>query len=69
MVSIVSTLVNIDIFFSVDYCYSLACQHSHLKIVQWLVEKLNANINDVDYHNSTPIHCAAANGNENLISY
>ncbi|CAF4332135.1 unnamed protein product, partial [Adineta steineri] len=45
------------------------CQNSHLNIVQWLTEKQNANINEFDYMNSTPIHYAAANGNEHIINY
>ncbi len=47
----------------------LACQYSHFDIVQWLIEKQNANINDIDYNNSTSLHYAAASGNQDIINY
>jgi ankyrin repeat protein len=47
----------------------LACQNSNFDIVQWLIEKQNANINDIDYINSTPIHYAAASGSQEIIYY
>ncbi len=46
-----------------------ACQNSHFEIVQWLIKKQNANINDTDYQNSAPLHYAAAGGNEDIIYY
>lgn len=33
------------------------------------VEKQNAIIDDVDYMNNTPLHYAAASGNEHIITY
>ena len=47
----------------------LACQNSHFDIVRWLIEKQNVNINDIDYMNYSPIHYAAANGSEDVVSY
>jgi ankyrin repeat protein len=49
--------------------FLLACQNSHFEIVQWLIEKQNANINDTDYQNCTPIHYASASGSEDIIYY
>ena len=48
---------------------NLACQYSHLSIVEWLIEKEEMNVNDVDYENRTSIHYAAASGNADLIYY
>ncbi|CAF1311797.1 unnamed protein product [Rotaria sp. Silwood1] len=50
-------------------CLHAACQSSHLYVVQWLVEKQNANVDDVDYMNNTPLHYAAATGNEAILIY
>jgi ankyrin repeat protein len=33
------------------------------------VERQNANVNDVDYSNNTPLHYAAASGNEAILTY
>ncbi|CAF1685853.1 unnamed protein product, partial [Adineta ricciae] len=50
-------------------CLHTACQYSHLDIVQWMVEKLNANVDDFDYMNNTPLHYAAASGSELILIY
>ncbi|CAF2992878.1 unnamed protein product, partial [Rotaria sp. Silwood2] len=50
-------------------CLHAACQSSHLRVVKWLVEKQNANVDDVDYMNNTPLHYAAATGNEAILTY
>ncbi|CAF2053369.1 unnamed protein product [Rotaria magnacalcarata] len=50
-------------------CLHAACQSSHLHVVQWLVDTQNANIDDVDYMNNTPLHYAAAVGNEAILTY
>ncbi|CAF0766231.1 unnamed protein product [Adineta steineri] len=50
-------------------CLHAACQSAHLHIVQWLVEKLNANVDDIDYMNNTPLHYAAANNSEDILIY
>jgi ankyrin repeat protein len=62
-------LVKIKFFIFCRRIYFLACLNSQFDIVQWLIEKQNANINDTDYMNSTPIHYAAASGNENILCY
>lgn len=48
---------------------NLACQYSHLSIVQWLIEKQEMNVNDIDYENGTSIHHGAASGSADLIYY
>lgn len=50
-------------------CLHIASKYSHFNILQWLIEKQNANINDIDYNNSTPIHYAAQEGNQHIINY
>ncbi|UJR34238.1 hypothetical protein I4U23_021643 [Adineta vaga] len=47
----------------------IACQYAHLSIVQWMVEKLNATTDAVDYRNNTPLHYAAASGSEPILIY
>jgi ankyrin repeat protein len=62
-------LVKTRILFLFFFKIFLACQNSHFNIVQWLIEKQYANINDIDYRNLTPIHYAAASGNEDILNY
>lgn len=50
-------------------CLHAACQTSHIHVIQWLIEKQNLNVNDVDYMNNSPLHYAAATGNSSIISY
>ena len=45
-----------------------ACQHGHLQIAQFLVQK-GADIEERDYQEKTPLHYASLNGDVKIINY
>ncbi|CAF0733021.1 unnamed protein product [Didymodactylos carnosus] len=50
-------------------CLHAACRNATTEVVGWLLEKQNANVNDCDYSNYTPLHYAASSQHESLITY
>lgn len=66
---IIDDIFPLKFFLFVRSSNILACQNNHLDIVQWLIEKNHGDIDDMDYMHNTPLHYAAAGGNEHIIHY
>ncbi|CAF2103009.1 unnamed protein product [Rotaria magnacalcarata] len=50
-------------------CLHFACQNNHINVVQWLIEKKDAKIDNTDYMQNTLLHYAAMGGNAYTINY